>query len=179
MYVLRGSRYKRSYTISRSLFIIITLQVFLLFLNIFLLVLQTEVSVTLILIGIIIDFTMVFLLYMESGKIRIFKFTIMIYLLSTYFMMFYFAVLYSNTGVYVTSVDDAGDTIQSITTGLKSCFYFSVITWTSLGYGDTFPSPEAQKWVMLEVFVGYFHMAVFVGFIMENMRKPELQYRGK
>jgi hypothetical protein len=40
--------------------------------------------------------------------------------------------------------------------GLKSMMYYSVVTFTTLGYGDIYPKTiEAAQWVIAEVVVGY------------------------
>lgn len=58
----------------------------------------------------------------------------------------------------------------------ESCLYFSVITWTSLGYGDIFPSDSARLWVMVEVFFGYLHMGILVGVVLDIFASEKLKH---
>lgn len=44
-----------------------------------------------------------------------------------------------------------------------TCLYFSIVTWTTLGYGDVRPNPEARMLAASEAIVGYIVMAVFIG----------------
>jgi hypothetical protein len=42
------------------------------------------------------------------------------------------------------------------------CIYFSVITWTTVGYGDFTPSPETRSCAALEALLGYVFMALLI-----------------
>jgi Ion channel len=44
-----------------------------------------------------------------------------------------------------------------------TCLYFSIVTWTTLGYGDIRPSIEARLWAASEALVGNLWMAIFIG----------------
>jgi hypothetical protein len=115
-----------------------------------------------VLIGVLLDFFLVLMLLNESMK-KISPIIFCIYGFSTVFLLLMFTLLYQNTGVSI------GD--NYIVKDFYSCFYFSVITWTSLGYGDIFPTKESRVWVMLEVFFGYLHMGVLVGLLLEYLSK--------
>lgn len=41
-----------------------------------------------------------------------------------------------------------------------SCLYFSVITWTTVGYGDFAPSPLSRPFAATEAMIGYIFMAL-------------------
>ncbi len=43
-----------------------------------------------------------------------------------------------------------------------SCLYFSVITWTTVGYGDFHPTPSARGFVACEAMLGYLLMGLLV-----------------
>jgi hypothetical protein len=49
--------------------------------------------------------------------------------------------------------------------------YFSVVTWTTLGYGDYQPSESVQLWAAGQAFFGYIFMAVFIGIIVGIISK--------
>ena len=50
-------------------------------------------------------------------------------------------------------------------TDILTCLYFSLVTWTTLGYGDVQPSVQARLLAASEALVGYVVMAVFVGLL--------------
>jgi hypothetical protein len=43
-----------------------------------------------------------------------------------------------------------------------SCLYFSIVTWTTLGYGDFHPAPGFRLIAASEAFVGYVFMALLI-----------------
>lgn len=45
-------------------------------------------------------------------------------------------------------------------------YYFSIITWTTLGYGDFRPSPEARMYAASQALLGYFYMGLLLGKLM-------------
>jgi hypothetical protein len=52
--------------------------------------------------------------------------------------------------------------------------YFSVITWTTVGYGDNSPSPESRIYAAAEAMTGYITMGIFLAFLfyMVSSRRP-------
>lgn len=40
--------------------------------------------------------------------------------------------------------------------------YFSIVTWTTLGYGDFAPSPSSRPYAASEALIGYIFMAIFL-----------------
>ena len=48
----------------------------------------------------------------------------------------------------------------------KACFYFSIVTWTTLGYGDFQPSEAARFWAAAEAIMGYLMMAVLAALVL-------------
>jgi Ion channel len=65
-----------------------------------------------------------------------------------------YAVAYRHWGV----IDKETEVRDSIT-----CFYFSIVTWTTLGYGDVRPSIDARLIAASEALFGYIWMAAFIG----------------
>jgi len=52
-----------------------------------------------------------------------------------------------------------------------SCLYFSVVTFTTLGYGDLTPVGFARAMAAFEAFVGSFTMAPFVVVFVKKMTR--------
>lgn len=65
-----------------------------------------------------------------------------------------FARAYIITGVIDSS---------KITHAPEICLYFSIITWTTVGYGDVVPTSAARMWAAAEALISYFTISVFVG----------------
>src|SRR5438045_4597085 len=77
---------------------------------------------------------------------------IMVGLLCNWIMAY--AVTYRYFGI-IDSEKEARDSI--------TCLYFSIVTWTTLGYGDVRPSLAARILAASEAVVGYVVMVVFIG----------------
>lgn len=41
-------------------------------------------------------------------------------------------------------------------------YYFSLVTWTTLGYGDLRPSIDSRMFAALQALLGYFYMSILV-----------------
>jgi hypothetical protein len=54
---------------------------------------------------------------------------------------------------------------------LLGCLYFSVVTFTTLGYGDIIPHGLARPIAAFEAFVGSFTMALFVVVFVKKMTR--------
>ena len=69
-----------------------------------------------------------------------------------------FAIAYHGTGLIDTSnntpTEDRG-----------TCLYFSIVTWTTLGYGDFRPSPAARPLAAAEAIIGYVAMVISIGLV--------------
>lgn len=48
-------------------------------------------------------------------------------------------------------------------------FYFSVVTWTTLGYGDCLPTEDIRHLAAIQALMGYLMMAIFIGVFMSLM----------
>jgi Ion channel len=73
-----------------------------------------------------------------------------------------YAVLY----LYFGLIDGGKQVREPIT-----CMYFSIVTWTTLGYGDVLPSPEARLIAASEALFGYIWLAFFVGMSATLLRQ--------
>lgn len=83
-------------------------------------------------------------------------------------IIFYFALIYKAFGIIDTAT---GGTIKN---DWFEATYFSVVTWSTLGYGDYRPTNEVKRWVMAEVFIGYIYMGLLIGkvlFLLQQARK--------
>ena len=67
--------------------------------------------------------------------------------------IFIFAGIYSYFGIR-----DGGVMVQDI----ADCLYFSIVTWTTLGYGDLIPSENARFFAAGEAMIGYVYMAIII-----------------
>lgn len=85
-----------------------------------------------------------------------------------------FALLYAWVGVQHNGVLISFNTeltlLQNITRGLE-CIYFSVVTFTTLGYGDFTPHGLSRALAAAEAFMGSFTMALFVVVFVKKMTR--------
>ena len=56
-----------------------------------------------------------------------------------------------------------------VTHEYKDTIYFSIVTWTTLGYGDFQPTESARIWAATEAFMGYIYMGLLVGLIISGL----------
>jgi uncharacterized membrane protein len=49
----------------------------------------------------------------------------------------------------------------------SDCLYFSIVTWTTLGYGDIKPTPESRWIAASEAMMGYVFMGLYVTFLFQ------------
>jgi hypothetical protein len=57
----------------------------------------------------------------------------------------------------------------NVVSNARTCFYFSVVTWTTLGYGDFRPTAALRLIAASEAILGYFAMALFVAGVVYVM----------
>jgi len=106
-------------------------------------------------------------LLMMYGRLEDGKFVrgLLWYMLSVIVLVFSFAAIFFETGLF----DNNGNCIHELGTSI----YFSLVTWTTLGYGDLHPEGSARFWAALAAFLGYIHMAVLAGLIFWRLTKIE------
>jgi hypothetical protein len=69
-----------------------------------------------------------------------------------------FAKTYQSTEVMIGGANVAPDFTTAV--------YFSVVTWTTLGYGDISPTVDGRLWAGCEAFIGLIYMGVLVSIIV-------------
>jgi protein-S-isoprenylcysteine O-methyltransferase Ste14 len=69
-----------------------------------------------------------------------------------------FAVIYHGRPNALSGPPGATQTFQT-------ALYFSVITWTTVGYGDWTPNSSIQLFVSVQALLGYIFMGVIVGLL--------------
>lgn len=81
------------------------------------------------------------------------------FLLTVPVLIGYFALVYKSFGIIDTSTNETikPDWIDSL--------YFSVVTWTTLGYGDFKPIHDLKMWVIAEALMGY----IFMGLLLAKL----------
>jgi len=68
--------------------------------------------------------------------------------------------------------DQSRDPLQ-IDTGFRTGLYFSIVTFTTLGYGDMQPLPSMRLYTSLEAMLGYAYLGLLVGIGLELLRDSE------
>ncbi|MFL6254164.1 MAG: ion channel [Pyrinomonadaceae bacterium] len=78
-------------------------------------------------------------------------------------------VIFSYTDIYryLGIIDGSGVMVRDSV----SCFYFSIVTYTTLGYGDYRPSPEARLFAASEALLGYILLSLFIGVLLQSIYK--------
>jgi len=49
----------------------------------------------------------------------------------------------------------------------SDALYFSVVTWTTLGYGDIRPKETTRLWAAGEALFGYVYMSILIAYILK------------
>jgi voltage-gated potassium channel Kch len=90
-----------------------------------------------------------------------------IYIISIFaaIMIIGFADDYHSYGLTVT-VSDAINGDAKETLSLFDYLYFSIITWTTVGYGDLVPTKASRIFAATEALFGYIYMAVYIGYML-------------
>ncbi|MAQ17067.1 MAG: hypothetical protein CMN30_20020 [Sandaracinus sp.] len=78
-----------------------------------------------------------------------------------------FAAIYRITGIRDASGSDAPQTTKDF----ADCLYFSVVTFTTVGYGDYHPLGIGRIMAVLEAFVGYLVLGVLASTSAQLLQK--------
>ena len=83
-----------------------------------------------------------------------------------------FAGVYFSFGIEVGVDSNTNEPIISTGSYVDS-IYFSIVTWTTLGYGDFKPTENLRLIAAIQAFLGYIYMAILVGMFLNvfNRRK--------
>jgi hypothetical protein len=98
--------------------------------------------------------------------IRVVAFTLSV-LFSFTFMFFFSGLLYNGQ----TIAFDSQATIMHNLSELLSCAYFSIVTFTTLGYGDIIPTGFSRILASVEALFGSFTLALFVVVFVKKMTR--------
>jgi hypothetical protein len=83
--------------------------------------------------------------------------------LYTFGVVMCFAYAYMQLGIHSA---EAGDTKDPTT-----CLYFSAVTFTTLGYGDFAPTPDARLIAAFEAFFGYLFLGTYAAAIVVLLQR--------
>ena len=80
-----------------------------------------------------------------------------------------FSFAYAYTGLGLVGPDG-----KTVVLDLPSTLYFSIITWTTVGYGDIRPTEDARGFAALEAITGAVFMSLFIsGLVSCLSKKPD------
>ncbi len=87
--------------------------------------------------------------------------------LSLFYLILFLLIVNAFAGLYLELglLDERGTRV----TQYRDSLYFSLITWTTVGYGDVRPSPDARLWCAAEALAGYLYMALLVGHLLNTL----------
>lgn len=86
-------------------------------------------------------------------------------------IMYLTIIIYGFALLYVTRGICEG---QEVVHDPYKSIYFSIITWTTVGYGDFTPSPETRFYAAVEALLGYIFMATFIGTFISFSNRLQL-----
>jgi len=79
----------------------------------------------------------------------------------TFFLIMIFTIC-TFTAIYeMEGIICSGELVKST----YESFYFSIVTWTTLGYGDCLPTDNIRHIAALEALFGYIMMAIFISLL--------------
>lgn len=78
--------------------------------------------------------------------------------------IFIFADLYGLIGI---------NTAEGTTRDAVDCIYFSIVTWTTLGYGDFSPTESLRIPAAIQALLGQLYMAILIGLSLSFFTRRE------
>ena len=78
-----------------------------------------------------------------------------------------YTFLFSVGGVIDSHPSETGEARLSHEIG--TCFYLSVMTFTTVGYGDVVPHRNSRILAISEAFLGYFLLGVFLSYVIQTI----------
>lgn len=92
--------------------------------------------------------------------------------ISMFLNLMAFSVLYRNYGISLTDTCIGPETTEAI-----SSIYFSMVTFSTLGYGDFRPCDVTRLWAASQAIVGNLHLAILVAaaFLVASPRKARVR----
>ncbi len=80
--------------------------------------------------------------------------TLFLLIINPIFVIRLFSEIYTTFGLI-----DNGNLVHDINTS----YYFSIVTWTTLGYGDIKPTQDVRLFAAFEAVMGYLYMGLLIG----------------
>jgi hypothetical protein len=75
-----------------------------------------------------------------------------------------FSQIYSHFGIVDSSTG-------KLYFGGEETLYLSIVTWTTLGYGDFRPSVESRFYAAAQAVLGYVYMGLFIGYLIHYLNR--------
>lgn len=82
------------------------------------------------------------------------------------------AAIIDTISVFAAAFKDIGlEGSDGVTHSPWDALYFSMSTWTTLGYGDLYPLPAGRFIAATEAIFGYFYLALLIALIMFHVQR--------
>jgi ABC-type multidrug transport system fused ATPase/permease subunit len=121
-------------------------------------------------IGFLISSYLVLVTILHIPKVIGFPRALIVYLAQISAFVFCYAHIYIEYGIVQNEI---------IETEYLNHIYFSIVTWTTLGYGDFQPTPASRIWAASEAIIGYLFMGILVGLFLAFLTPEKSQFSGK
>lgn len=101
-------------------------------------------------------------LYLSAGHLRYYLIAFYDLALHATFIIVLYGIIYTYVGI-VSERERISDSWD--------CLYFSIVTWTTVGYGDFVPSPIGRMFAASEALYGYIFMGLYISLIFHAISK--------